>query len=296
MKVSMLIVTRGMTPEVHALASRLGQLLAAVRSDALTGEIIIIAENPQVTDVAPREHVGDDIALVSIPATRGLGYNRNRALDAAAGNIVVFMDDDCWPADDWLHELLAPLQDATIHAVMGNVRIRPSTFLGDSISALGFPAGGSTGFAVMFPVDDEGFTTHISTLNCALRDDTFARVGPFDESLVFGGEDGELSHRISSAGLRVKFQPTALVEHDARSSLPEFSRWFFRRGRAACQFSRRVPAGGTIGRRLASYKTILWLHRRDPKIVVIVPLLGASIFLQQAGFAWEYVAGGAPQG
>ncbi len=289
MKVSLLIVTRGMTPEVGALASRLAELLAAERSDSLSGEVIIVAENPQVADVAAREHLSEDVSLLSIPATRGLGYNRNRALEAAQGDTVVFVDDDCWPADDWLPQLLAPLDDPTVHAVMGNVRIRPSTFLGDSISALGFPAGGSTGFAVMFPVDDQGFTTHISTLNCALRDETFTRVGPFDESLIFGGEDGELSHRISSAGLRVKFQPTALVEHDARSSLPEFGRWFFRRGRAACQFSRRVPAGGTIGRRLASYKTILWLHRSDPKIVAIVPLLGASIALQQAGFAWEYV-------
>ena len=296
MKVSLLIVTRGMTPAVHSLASRLGELLAEVHSDILTGEILIIAESPRVVVVAPREHLGDGIALVSIPAARGLGYNHNRALEAADGNVVVFVDDDCWPADDWLLELLAPLGDPSIHAVMGNVRIRPSTFLGDSISALGFPAGGSTGFAVMFPVDDEGFTTHISTLNCALRDDTFTRVGPFDESLVWGGEDGELSHRITSAGLRVKFQPTALVEHDARSSLPEFSRWFFRRGRAACQFARRVPAGGTIGRRIASYKTILWLNRRDPKIIAIVPLLGASIVLQQAGFVWEYIAGEGPRG
>lgn len=291
MKVSLLIVTRGMTPAVHTLARRLANLLGAARSDTLTGEVLIIAENPQTADVAEPELLGDGIGLVSIPATRGLGYNRNRALEAASGDTVVFVDDDCWPADDWLSELLAPLRDPTIHAVMGNVHIRPSTFLGDSISALGFPAGGSTGFAVMFPVDDEGFTTHISTLNCALRDETFVRVGPFDESLVFGGEDGELSHRISSAGLRVKFQPTALVEHDARSSLMEFTRWFFRRGRAACQFSRRVPAGGTIGRRLASYKQILRIHRSDPKIVAIVPLLGASIVLQQAGFAWEYFAG-----
>ena len=291
MNVSMLIVTRGMTPEVHALARRLADLLGAARSDTLTGEVLIVAENPRMAEVAEPELLGDGITLVSIPAKQGLGYNRNRALEAAVGDTVVFVDDDCWPADDWLSELLAPLADPTIQAVMGNVHIRPSTFVGDSISALGFPAGGSTGFAVMFPVDDEGFTTHISTLNCALRDDTFVRVGPFDESLVFGGEDGELSHRISSAGLRVKFQPTAMVEHDARSSLPEFTRWFFRRGRAAYQFSRRVPAGGTIGRRLASYTQILRMHRNDPKIVAIVPLLGASIVLQQAGFAWEYVVG-----
>jgi len=288
--VSILIVTRGMTPAVGALAEHLATQLRAA-SSAVSGEILIVAEDRSVDAVADRVSLADLISLVSIPAARGLGYNRNRALDAAAGEVVAFVDDDCWPADDWLGELLAPLGDPEVRGVMGDVRMRPSTFIGDSISALGFPAGGSNGFAVMFPVDPDGFTTHISTLNCALRSEVFERVGGFDESLVFGAEDGELSHRISSAGLRVKFQPTALVAHDARSSLPEFGRWFFRRGRAACQFSRRVSAGGTISRRLASYRHVLWLHRGDPKLIAIVPLLGASIVIQQAGFAWETVAG-----
>lgn len=290
MNVSIVIVTRGMTPEVGTLAERLAGQLAAASPD-VTGEVLIIAENPAVSEVTDRTAIAELIALVSIPSRRGLGYNRNRALDAARGDVVAFVDDDCWPADDWLEHLLAPLADPAVDAVMGEVRMRPSSFVGDSISALGFPAGGSNGFAAMFPVDADGFTTHISTLNCALRASTFERVGTFDESLVFGAEDGELSHRITMASLRVKFQPDALVDHDARSDLSEFTRWFFRRGRAACQFSRRVPVSGVVGQRLLSYRRLLWLHRADPKLIAIVPLLGASIVLQQAGFAWELLAG-----
>ena len=288
MNVSILIVTRGMSDGVVSLADRLHTLLVA-ETPPVTGEVLVIAEDSAVAVVGAPEPLMSGAQLISIPAKRGLGYNRNRALDAASGDVVIFVDDDCWPADDWLRELLCPFADSGVDGVMGNVRIRPSTYLGDSISALGFPAGGSAGFAVMFPVDEAGFTTHLSTLNCALRDSVFPQVGTFDESMTTGAEDGEFSYRLTAAGLRVRFQPTALVDHEARASLTEFSRWFFRRGRAARQFSLRVPAGGTIGRRLASYRTIVWGNRRDVKIFAIVPLLVASVLLQQAGFVWEMV-------
>lgn len=295
MNISILIVTRGMTDEVGALATRLRGLLDA-EGPSVAGEVLVIAEDSRTGSPSAHEPLQSGAMLVRIPARRGLGYNRNRALDAAGGDVVVFVDDDCWPVDDWLPHLLAPLADPAIDGIMGNVRIRPSSYLGDSISALGFPAGGSAGFAVMFPLDDAGFTTHLSTLNCALRVTVFPRVGSFDESMTSGAEDGEFSYRMAQAGILVKFQTTALVDHAARDNLSEFTRWFFRRGRAACQYSRRVPAAGTIGRRLASYRTILRINSTDPKILAIVPLLGASVLLQQAGFVWELLTGTDMQG
>ena len=249
--------------------------------------MLVVAEDPRVFEPAPREQSAAGSWLVRVPERRGLGYNRNRAVDAALGDVIVFVDDDCWPDDRWFAELLAPLQDDSVDAVMGAVRIPPSTLLGDSISALGFPGGGSLGFAVMFEVDHECFTRHISTLNCALRRRVFERVGGFDETMTAGGEDGELSHRIAEAGLRVKYQPSAIVEHEARTDLIEFSRWFFRRGRAAYQFSRRAPMGRTVQGRLASYRRIIEMHARDARLFLILPLLGASVLLQQAGFVWE---------
>jgi GT2 family glycosyltransferase len=200
---------------------------------------------------------------------------------------VVFVDDDCWPTEEWLDELLSPFVDPEVGAVMGNVRIARSTFLGDSISALGFPGGGSAGYAVMFGVDENGRTKHFSTLNCAIRRDVIVRLGGFDERLTAGAEDKELSHRVSGAGVGIMFQPSAIVEHRARASLSEFSRWFFRRGKAVRQFSRIVPAGEAIRLRLMSYGQLLRMHVTDPKIVLIAPLLVASIVLQQAGYMRE---------
>jgi GT2 family glycosyltransferase len=289
--VSILIVTRKMNPAVERLARRVLEMPLA-RSER---EVLIVAEDASVGEPAAPELLGEGLTLVRIPSGRGLGYNRNRALEASGGEIVAFLDDDCCPADDWLLELLEPLEDPAIAAVVGAVRVPPSTFLGDSIAALGFPAGGSVGFEVMFRVDENGFTDHLTIGNCAVRRRVFSDAGVFDETMVAGGEDGELSHRIRAACLPMKFQPSATVEHAARAHLGEFARWFFRRGRAAYEFSRRAPAGPVIGHRLASYRRILWMHRADPKIVVIVPLLTASVLLQEAGFAWEWAAGRAPE-
>ncbi len=281
------VVTRGMSPAVTSLARRLADL----NCPGCDAGVLLVAGDPSVTGPAPPEPGGHGAVLLRVPANSNIAYKRNRAVEAAAGEIVVFIDDDCQPSDDWLEELLAPLRDPGIDAVMGNVRIPPSTFIGDSISALGFPGGGNAGFDVMFLVDEQGFTDHISTLNCALRKSVFERVGIFDETITAGSDDGELSHRIHAAGLRIKFQPTAMVEHEARTSLRQFTRWFFQRGRGAYQFSQRAPAGPVIGRRLSSYRRIISMNITDPKIVAIVPLLIASVVLQQAGFAWEWMTG-----
>lgn len=282
--VSVAIVTRRISTEVERLAAR----LLAMPVLAAEGEVLVVAEDAVPHPTPPEPLAG--ASLLRIPHGRGVAYNRNRAIDASSGEVIVFLDDDCWPAEQWLPELLVPLRDPGVDAVMGAVRIPASTFLGDSISALGFPGGGSVGFEVMFHVDEDGFTNHLSTLNCALRRRVFEHVGGFDETMTAGAEDGELAHRVHVAGLRMKFQPAAVVDHRARVALGDFARWFFLRGRAACQYSRVAPAGPVIARRLSSYRRILWMHRDDPKLVAIVPLLFASVLLQQAGFGWEYAS------
>jgi glycosyltransferase involved in cell wall biosynthesis len=284
--VSVAIVTRGTSPEVTRLASRILQMPGA--QDGL--EVLVVAEDGGVQTPSGRERAGEGVWLVRIPAGRGLGYDRNRAIESSEGDAIVFVDDDCWPDDRWLPELLAPLADPSVDAVMGGVRIEPSTFLGDSISALGFPGGGSVGFAVMFHVDEDGLTDHLSTLNCALRRSVFERVGAFDETMTMGSEDTELSHRIAAAGIRMAYRPSAMVEHRARTHLGEFATWFFRRGRGAYQLSRRVDTGPVIAHRLSTYRHIVGSRMRDPKIVAIVPLLVYSVLLQEAGFLWEAVA------
>lgn len=276
------VVARRRIPELDRLVDALLAL------DGPPSEIVVAVE---ATDVSsPRERPDErGVRWIDLPAHRGLGYNRNRLLDAVCGEILVGVDDDCVPTPGWLPALLGGLEDPDIDVAVGGVLIPAAGFVGDSISALGFPAGGSAGFETIFRVEPDGRTNHISTVDYAARVVSLRDVGGFDESLTYGCEDTDLARRLLLAGHTIVHVRTAFVQHPARTSLVEFTRWFFVRGRAECQLSRRTGLGGYVGQRFASYGRIVRAHARDPKLLLIVPLIVGSVVCQQAGFLVEAI-------
>lgn len=269
------------TPELDRLVSSLSQLALAEES-----EVVVAVESPG-TD-RPTETVDPNgVRWISIPARRGLGYNRNRVIEAVRGTVLVWADDDCVPRSGWPEKLIGILEDPAIDAAAGVLSIPPSGFLGDSISALGFPAGGSAGYAAMFVVHSDGTTENLPSGNSAIKVAVLREMGGYDESMTHGGEDTELSHRLVMTGRRIMFVPDAVLEHPARTSIREFVRWSFRRGRAKRQFARKVPISGYVGQRLGSFGRILGANATDAKIVLIVPLLALNLFLQWLGFVVE---------
>jgi len=281
--VSIGVISRGPNPKLRRLLERLSSVAAKECC-----EVLAVVENANAREPTVQARAGRT-TRVEIPAGRGLAYNRNQVLRFSGGDIIVFIDDDCFPEDGWLGELVAPFEREEVEAVMGRAEVPPSTFLGDSIAALGFPAGGSLGYEKMYGVDDEGFTGSIITLNCAVRARVFKELGPFNGAMTKGAEDMELAWRMQQAGKKILYQSSAVVEHEARSSLRDFARWFFSAGRGKYQLAENL--GGELGplvrMRLRSYGSILWAFKFDPKIVAIAPLLVASNILQLAGFVCE---------
>ncbi len=282
-RISLTTIARRRIPELDRLVDELLPLGPAFRS-----EIVVGVETPGTAH--PEETVDErGVRWIALPPGRGIGYNRNRVTDAARGELLVGVDDDCVPKPGWLENLCSALEDPLTDAAVGSIEIPPAGFVGDSISALGFPAGGTAGYETMFPVDADGRTHNIAAGNCVLRASALRELGGWDESLSWGGEDTELAYRFDLADKRIAFVKSATIVHPARANLVQFSRWLFIRGRAKCQFARKVPISGFVGNRIASYGRILRAHSRDAKLVLIVPLLVASILLQQAGFATEWL-------
>lgn len=275
------IIARERIPELDRLVARLLSLTPSGE-----GEVVVVIESGKVA--SPTETVEADCARwIAVPARRGLGYNRNRVVDAIRGDILVWADDDCMPQPGWLEGLLGALEDPDIDAAAGLLRIPPAGFVGDSISALGFPAGGSAGYATMFVVHEDGTTDNLPSGNSAIRVEVLREMGGYDESMTKGGEDTELSYRLVQAGKRIMFVPDAVLEHPARTSVTEFMRWSFRRGRAKRQFALKVPIGGYVGKRLGSFGKIIGDNLTDPKIMLVVPLLAINVALQWCGFVAE---------
>lgn len=250
-------------------------------------EVLLVQES----DVSLEQPMGLPVAVrhITIPAKQGIAFNRNEGIKYTQGEIIVFIDDDCWVQEKWFEALLSPLKKkSSLLAVTSGTKIPHSNFLGDCISALGFPGGGSLGFEKVWKVSLEGFTNHLAVGNCALRRSIFEKVGMFDQSMKFGAEDAEFSFRLEKAGIPICYAAEAYAFHEARTTWKAFVAWQLRRGRANYHFQKKVgEIKGFVKLRLWSGKNVLNENMFRLRFPVVVFLLFASFFLQQWGYFRE---------
>ncbi len=248
-------------------------------------EIIVI--NDCSTDNTSKIAETYDCNLIELKENHGPAYCRNLGVKKAKGEILVFTDSDCNVSPDWLETLQKIFTDKNIDAVMGKLVLLPSTFLGDSISALGFPAGGAIGFDKIWKVDEKGFTDSLSTCNCAVRKNIFNMVGEFDETFPYpGGEDTLLAYNLINSGHKIKYCPDVIVYHEARDSFIDFLKWQFRRGVSSYIFSRKIiNKGHFMSLRIWSSKNIIKHNYKSLKFPMIIFLLFTGFAVQAAGFA-----------
>ncbi len=228
------------------------------------------------------------VRYFTIPARQGIAFNRNKGIESSNGKIIVYIDDDCWVQEKWLKSLVEPLMhDEKLMAVTSGTKIPSSNFLGDCVSALGFPGGGSLGFGKMWKVSVEGYTNHLAVGNCALRRTVFNTIGVFDEEMKNGAEDAELSVRLERGGFPIKYVPEGFAYHEARTTWKSFVGWQIRRGRANYHFKKKVGAiGGFVKLRLWSAKNILFANKFNWRLPFIFWFLFMSFMLQQWGY-WK---------
>ena len=254
-------------------------------------EIIFIHESNITLSIPTFASADLPLRYVNIPEKQGIPFNRNQGIKHAQGDIIIFIDDDCWVQEKWLSSLVEPLlQDATALAVTSETKIPSSNFLGNCISALGFPGGGSLGFEKMWKVSPDGFTNHLAAGNCALRRDVFNKIGLFDETLKLGAEDAELSYRLEKANIPIKYVPEGHAFHEARTTLKSFVRWQLRRGRANYHFKKKVgKIDSFVKLRFWSAKNIIKENKFNPRLPIVLTLLFSSLVLQQIGFIQERI-------
>src|SRR5207245_427872 len=232
--VSVLICTKDRRQDVaRALAS-----LRAAGVEREGVEIVVVEETARPAPMA-------GVRYVPLPPEgRGFAHVRNRAVDAAKGSVLVFVDDDCEVAPGWLDALLAPLADPEVAGVAGAVLVRDCNAIGYAESILGFPGGGlrylagATGAVVP--------TAFLSTCNCVYRRAAIEAVGGFSALASLGGEDSLVAERVS-ARWPCRYAPGAVVYHKPRQRLGAIFRWFLRRGRAEVRIlpaKARPRAGG----------------------------------------------------
>ena len=151
----------------------------------------------------------------------GSSYARNRAVEEARGDFILFIDDDAVAEPDWAAEMLAEIERRQLDVACGMVLPRWSTepprWLGPSLYVR-LAVHDPVRMAVASRAEREMIHNYFSA-NVGFRRRAFAMFGNFRQDLgVMGGnpmsgEDTELFARIISRGGAMGFAPRARVHH-----------------------------------------------------------------------------------
>lgn len=271
---------------VHNAEKTLVDLLKSLNKQVVLHdcEVIFVDDNSDDQSRAIIEEY--DFLFLPQSKNRGPAVCRNIGTAMAKGDIIVFTDSDCRVGDGWLEHIKNRFNDSNVDAVMGKLILDQSTYLGDAISALGYPAGGSIGFDKIWKVDEKGCTDSLSSCNCAIRKTVLDEIGGFDETFPYpGGEDTLLAVSLRKKGYRIHYCPEIVMYHAARTKIKDFVHWQFRRGISSYFFSKKITEKSSfIKLRLWSIKNILLHNKFDKKLPAIILLLTVGYLSQIAGY------------
>lgn len=176
-------------------------------------EIIVVDDGStdRTGDVA-REAGADRVLRV---LHGGPAAARNAGIEAAQGEIVLFTDADCEPAEDWIVRMVAPLADSRIMGVKGTYRTRQSSLIARLVQ-LEFEIR----YARMAELERIDF---IDTYAAAYRRALLVEHGGFDTAFpIPSAEDVDLSFRLARAGHWLVFAPDAWVWHRHPATLGRY--------------------------------------------------------------------------
>lgn len=234
-------------------AKRWDDVVAAVESvagqDVCGAELVVVVDHNDAL-LARARQAFDPRGVRVLPnvRARGLSGARNTAVDAASGDIVVFLDDDAVARPGWLRALLSPYADPTVMAVGGVAHPR-----WPACRPMLFPAADPTHRDATGELDwvvgctytgqptEQAEVRNLMGVNMSVRREVFERVGGFAEDLgriganPLGCEETELcirarhAYRRDGEPIRIVLEPRAEVDHRVSADRVE---WVYLRRRS----------------------------------------------------------------
>jgi cellulose synthase/poly-beta-1,6-N-acetylglucosamine synthase-like glycosyltransferase len=174
-----------------------------------------------------------DVRLVHLPERRLVGTTRNIGVQAARGDVVLFVDADTVPGPMWLDRMLCAFREWGADAAGGSVT-----------NGTPWSVSGSTGFYLEFfrfiEHDRDPFPTPYTVGgNSAFRRSLLETSEYLD---LPAGEDLLLSARLARAGSKVLSVPRASVKHMNRTGMRTVLAYQRKLGRGACFYRSDQPS------------------------------------------------------
>lgn len=229
MKVSLVLCTRNRASQLERCFQAIGQ----IKSSA-AWELVVIdnASSDDTSCVIGRFAEAARVAVrTAVEPKPGLANARNLGIALARGEILAFTDDDCYPAPDYVDEVIRAFRDPAIGYIGGMVRLFDPADTRITIQESTRPK-----LLKRFGYVPPG---SIHGANMAFRREALADIGGFDPQLGAGSqfvcEDVDACARASFAGWQGGYFPGPVVHHHhgrKRKDLPSLRR-SYAKGRGA---------------------------------------------------------------
>ena len=190
-------------------------------------EIVLVDNGSTDESVAFVRERWPGARVVETGANLGFAGGNNAGAREAAGEWLVFLNNDTAPEPEWLASLAA---EAAAHPGFALVTSR-LVFMDDPavVDSAGdgyFRAGGA--FKHGYGASADAFGTSREVFGACgaafmIRRDVFERLGGFDERFFMNFEDVDLSYRARLLGFRVWYAASAIVRHAGSGSLGTMS-------------------------------------------------------------------------
>ena len=226
------------------------RLLDSIAAQTRAPDEVVIVDGGSTDDTVSimRDYAGRLPLKLLVEPGCNISQGRNRAITAAAGDIIAVTDAGVRLCRDWLEKITAPLlANPQVNVVGGFFRADPQSPFEIALGAATLP--------LEWEIDAEKFLP--SSRSIAFRKAAALQVGLYPEWLDFC-EDLIFDLRLRRAAGPFAFEPAALVHFQPRSTLRSYCRQYFLYARG-------------------DGKAKLWLMRHIIRYVVYLILLPAIL-------------------
>lgn len=140
------------------------------------------------------------VKLVSEPGL-GFGHARNLGVEKSKGDIILFLDSDCYADPQWIEKVLQHFTNPEIAGVTGQ------TCLWNTDCGVAYFLA-CVGGRMEMPTQRE-YVKIAPTMNLAIRRKVVLAVGGFDDTL-HRGEDTELTYKVAQR-YKILYEPEAVI-------------------------------------------------------------------------------------
>lgn len=203
---------------VHGRAGLTRRCLERVLADLPAGcEVVVVDDASADETPAVLAELGAAIRVVRLEENRGFAAACNAGAAAAAGELLVFLNNDTEPQPGWLAALVGCADEHPQAEAVGAKLLYPDGTVqhaGVAIGQDGYPHNLYAGFPGDHPAVNRDRPLQAVTGACMLvRRAAFERAGGFDAGFENSLEDVDLCLRLGLEGGEVRYCPEAAVVH-----------------------------------------------------------------------------------